>query len=65
MLCQPSRNAENNGGTAQESGARNAFHKARKIKQLVGRGSWIRTNDLQYPKQVAAVDNPATSGQMA
>ena len=24
----------------------------------IGRGSWIRTNDLQYPKQAPAVDNP-------
>ena len=31
----------------------------RKIKGLVGRGSWIRTNDLQYPKLICTV--PALS----
>ena len=33
------------------------------IAIMFGRGSWIRTNDLQYPKQVATVDNAATEGQ--
>jgi hypothetical protein len=30
---------------------------------LIGRGSWIRTNDLQYPKLYKTVENPATGGK--
>ncbi len=34
------------------------------LAENVGRGSWIRTNDLQYPKQVVPVDKAATTGQL-
>ena len=37
-----------------KSGCQNRTQNVRivlsKIKGLIGRGSWIRTNDLQYPK---------------
>jgi hypothetical protein len=29
----------------------------------IGRGSWIRTNDLQYPKLAVTVEKTETSGK--
>ena len=48
-LCQPSRVA-GDGGTAQQPRVGIAGEKVRGINGIFGRGSWIRTNDLQYPK---------------
>jgi hypothetical protein len=50
---EPSRTADDGGGTvrtARQKQGRIVRIAARGINGLIGRGSWIRTNDLQYPK---------------
>jgi hypothetical protein len=39
-------------GHAQRTVPEHQFQKIRKINWVTGRGSWIRTNDLQYPKLI-------------
>jgi hypothetical protein len=40
-----------------------AREKPKGFNGVFGRGSWIRTNDLQYPKLFWTVDNSAMGGQ--
>jgi hypothetical protein len=47
-ICEPASHAEKHTNNREPE-------KGRGFKDVLGRGSWIRTNDLQYPKLIIAV----------
>jgi hypothetical protein len=49
-IADSRRRGRNSAKTACQHQPQNVRIAAREIKRLGGRGSWIRTNDLQYPK---------------